>query len=1062
MKILLSQRLRAASCLALAACLPLTACEEVVAPKPSTDPIAENSVNITPGGVCAIPETTIKPIGSLTEPLELIDGQCEQSWTNLSFREKVLNPSPAKCQVTYDSGFSYRYSYLSPQTNIAYFKKTSTYELPQTIVRYYLAAQSYDLPQTKIQYYISQQEYDLPNTIVKYFTQQGAYTLTLPGNYTALGCSTFVAGKLPAGALLDPAHTPECSLGASTHKVGSCSAADASVENCKTHFYGKSLVASGSPTSDCLTFASGKIPNTTVIGNAEYPVSCTAIAPKRISGACSPLDSTISNCTTAYAEKTATLSGKYSGVGCETFVSGKLPSGAVYGNPNYPIHCTAGTKAMVGNCSNTDSTIENCTHTYSAQTLANLSGDFKEVGCDKFATGKLPKDAVLQDAKYPISCTEAPAVAKNFDSSEVFASLDASLENFLPIVNANCGDALVAHISQSKKLPLPQSCKITSVLSKDYTYGNSTCLGAKSASYCNDSAGARRNCRSLDIPAESPYAPNLSQLKVKGEISCNTKCSATEICKGEGSLGESYFECSTNALTSTVEKTFTGVESKEQVCLSSQKRIITKGPYLAQVLPTLTANVPDNACIKARVCLNESAWKKLTPVKAIPAIDLVILFDTTSSMTPQIQAMIANLQNLIKNLNAITPKLRLGLASYRDFPDSGGQAGDFPYKVNVPLSGDTKLVTNGLNALAASGGGDLSESLATAIRSAVTGKGMPNYFDDSSLGWENDPARVKIILGISDAADKKAGLPAGAAALGEAADLLKSQGILFLGIGFKKKIEAYAGENSLRSFDDFAFLAQNTGAIVTGSGIDLDGDTKSTSYGEIAPGSPAVLLMTEDGHLEGAPLTADPTKVLADAITKMVETTRPFQFNLIVGSSGRKYSPELNSLSLPVQAEGQQCFTPVNIDPKDAYAACGVNSALNLSVSEASTQTDISFTDFQASLNLDGNCARQVDPPPPVSTNWQVVGFDASTSTNSAILIWQISGSPNLSTATIYAGTRADQITDVLATVTAKTPSQMVTVDGLLPDTTYYFRVDTKDILGNVVSSNVIFKRTKL
>jgi hypothetical protein len=200
--------------------------------------------------------------------------------------------------------------------------------------------------------------------------------------------------------------------------------------------------------------------------------------------------------------------------------------------------------------------------------------------------------------------------------------------------------------------------------------------------------------------------------------------------------------------------------------------------------------------------------------------------------------------------------------------------------------------------------------------------------------------------------------------------------------------------------------------------------------------------------------------VLADAIAKMVETTSPFQFNLTVDGRGRKFTPSTNSLSVPSQAEGQQCFTQVVFDPKDINAACGVKSAINLSVNEASTSTDVSNTNFTASMNIDGNCARQEDPVP-TDGAWSVNGFDGTSSSDSATLIWQIIGTPRLSTATIRVGLRADQLNLQTITVSAMTPSQVVTINGLTPDTSYYFQLDTKDILGNVVSSAVISKKTK-
>jgi hypothetical protein len=456
-------------------------------------------------------------------------------------------------------------------------------------------------------------------------------------------------------------------------------------------------------------------------------------------------------------------------------------------------------------------------------------------------------------------------------------------------------------------------------------------------------------------------------------------------------------------------------------------------------------------------------------VQAIPGIDLVILFDVTSSMTPEIQAMIANLQNLITNLNSLTPNLRLGLASYRDFADYGGQPGDLPFMMNVPLTSNTAAVAASLGTLTASGGGDLPESFSTAVNAAITGNAFEPYFGASNMGWENDPTRVKIILGISDASDKATGLPPGAATLSQVAALMKSQGILFFGIGYQYQVEPYPGANEYTSYSDFAYLAQNTGAIVTSPGIDLSGTGNLSTYGDLAPGAPAVLLMTPTGQLEGAPAGADPTRVLADAITKMVQTTRPFQFNLAVDGSGRTYTPVTNSLSISAETSGQQCFTVTNFAPLNAAAACGVNSPVTLSVTESSTNSVVSNANYVASISVDESCmAAPTSSSTATSTstgtstassNWTIQGFDGTMTTTSATVIWQTIGAAT--TAVLHVGLRADQLDSQIINVTPAATTQTVVVSGLIPATTYYFQVDATDSNGTVVQSTVISKTTK-
>ncbi len=1104
-----------------------------------------------------MPDSSIHAIGGSLSGNNLIDGQCQQAWTNLSYQEKNANPSAAQCQVSYTSGFSYHYAYQLPQTNISYYTGSQSYDVPQTVITYFKQAQSYDVPQTSISYFSSHQEfdalytnvsyytavqsYDLPATRVNYFTQQSAMTIDLQGDYSLVGCAAFVAGKLPAGALTDPFHIPSCtalppqhivgacdpadpsksncvssysklslsaplkgdfqsagcsafvagklpmnsllndvahpvacSAAASVHQSGACSVADATIANCQTVYAQSTLAPKSGDYSalGCSAYAAGKLPSAAILNDAQHPISCAAAANKHVVGACSVGDTSILNCSTTFPTSNLTVSGDFSSVGCDSFVVGKIPSGGLIGDANHPASCAAAAKPkhVVGACSPSDTSILNCVTNYTIASVNNVSGDFSTSGCSAFASGKIPAAAVLNDAAHPITCVAGTPLQRFIDGTQSFTN--ALWANYNPAVNDNCSAGLASFVAAAQSIPAPTSCKITALQSGSYTYNNSSCVDANPVvNYCGASSGAKRNCVGSDIAAGAPYAANFSTLKVPGAITCDTLCSATSFCSAQaGTVGDNYHSCSVQALANSIDHTFTGVDAAAlNTCSAGQTLVVTNGPYQNKTASALQSNVPDSACVKVNVCVNPAAWKSLTPVKDIPSIDLVILFDVTSSMTPSIQAMIANLENLITNLNTLTPNLRLGLASYRDFADHGGQPGDLPFMMNVPLTADASQIKAGLSSLTASGGGDLPEALSTAIRATVDGNAMAPYFGASQMGWDNDPNRIKIVLGISDAADKKTGLPAGAATLDQVVNLLKAQGILFMGIGYQYQTEPYPGANTFTSYNDFAYLAQNTGAIVAAPGIDLDGDGKTTTYGELSPGAPAVLLMTPDGSLAGAPAGADPTRVLADAITKMVETTRPFQFNLSSDGSGRVFTPAVNNLSIPSEANGQFCFTQVAFNPKDVNAACGLSSPLTFSVTESSTNSVVDNSNYVASVNIDESCGASTNPPgttpptvAPPSPNpaaWAVQGFDGTTTASSATLIWQTPGMPT--TATVHVGTRADQLDFQVLTVSNSAMTQILVVNGLAANTTYYFQVDTRDSNNNIVQSGVISKTTK-
>lgn len=365
---------------------------------------------------------------------------------------------------------------------------------------------------------------------------------------------------------------------------------------------------------------------------------------------------------------------------------------------------------------------------------------------------------------------------------------------------------------------------------------------------------------------------------------------------------------------------------------------------------TITANLASNQCAVLRVCISPELWKTLPESSFIPGIDFVILFDVTGSMSPYIRAMIKNMKQLIANFSAMTPSLRLGLASFKDFGDRSGTRSDKPFIFNIGLTSDTSAVSTALGKLTAGGGGDLPESFSTALKAAVDGKAFPPYFGATNMGWDSDPGRIRVVLGISDAADRKSNLPAGAPTFQVAAKLLKEQGILFVGIGRK-------GPGTLGSYDDFAYVAKETGALVKSPGIDLDGDGVANTSGEVKPGEPAVLQMDSKGNLLGAPLTSDPTKVLANAIAQMVKQVKPFKVNLSVNVGGRKYVPLVNTLAVPPEFKEEICFSDVGLDalaPVDGYSSesCPVEAPVTASASEETSATDVDGSYFKTSLQV--------------------------------------------------------------------------------------------------------------
>jgi hypothetical protein len=88
-----------------------------------------------------------------------------------------------------------------------------------------------------------------------------------------------------------------------------------------------------------------------------------------------------------------------------------------------------------------------------------------------------------------------------------------------------------------------------------------------------------------------------------------------------------------------------------------------------------------------------------------------------------------------------------------------------------------------------------------------------------------------------------------------------------------------------------------------------------------------------------------------------------------------------------------------------------------------------------------------------------VQGFDATTTANSADVIWQTPGA--VTKATLLIGLDANNLNHRSIAIDDYRESQLVNVTGLAKSTNYYFKVIAVDKNGRTVESTVLFKRTK-
>jgi phosphodiesterase/alkaline phosphatase D-like protein len=90
---------------------------------------------------------------------------------------------------------------------------------------------------------------------------------------------------------------------------------------------------------------------------------------------------------------------------------------------------------------------------------------------------------------------------------------------------------------------------------------------------------------------------------------------------------------------------------------------------------------------------------------------------------------------------------------------------------------------------------------------------------------------------------------------------------------------------------------------------------------------------------------------------------------------------------------------------------------------------------------------------------WQIQGFDGTTASDAAELIWQTPGA--LTKATLKVGLSATDLSFRTVEIAEWKSVHLAMVGGLAPETTYYFQVTAVDQAGSSQQSSVLAKRTK-
>lgn len=151
--------------------------------------------------------------------------------------------------------------------------------------------------------------------------------------------------------------------------------------------------------------------------------------------------------------------------------------------------------------------------------------------------------------------------------------------------------------------------------------------------------------------------------------------------------------------------------------------------------------------------------------------DVYFLVDTTMSMGPAIANVNASLSRIATEIATRIPDVFIGVGEYRDYPFDDdfdiyyGGPGDYPFLHRISVTDDIPAVQAQLGLLAIGDGGDLPESLLSAVHIVATGMG--GTWSAGGLGSATVPSAtcaadrrgypcfregaLPIIVGITDA-----------------------------------------------------------------------------------------------------------------------------------------------------------------------------------------------------------------------------------------------------------------------------------------------------------------------
>jgi lysophospholipase L1-like esterase len=116
-------------------------------------------------------------------------------------------------------------------------------------------------------------------------------------------------------------------------------------------------------------------------------------------------------------------------------------------------------------------------------------------------------------------------------------------------------------------------------------------------------------------------------------------------------------------------------------------------------------------------------------------IDIAFVIDTTGSMWGSIEAVKADVRDIVSRVQAGSASSRFALVTYKDHPVEGGDPTDYPARLETGFTSDIGTLGAALDPLFADGGGDWPESVYSGTMAAI------------NLDWRPGVRKVAIVLG---------------------------------------------------------------------------------------------------------------------------------------------------------------------------------------------------------------------------------------------------------------------------------------------------------------------------